>query len=569
MNKSVNKRLRRSWAARAGRVGSVVVVIGVSGCAIQQMRTENESIYAAANEMSRETPRARPVARVHAGAFLLGEKVPAMKPQPEIYDRPIVFKEKRAMRLQDLALWLSSQVGVPVDVEPSAYAAMPGQSTTAGASATPAAQTAPAAGPLPQTGIPVQMALGTPLSSSLGGAAGMMPITASAGTVSGGPAIVLPAYTGNVRGFTEIVNSAFQVWTRYRDGRVSIYRTETRTFPLPSIADTSEMSGQISSGQTGSGSTGGGSSGGASTGVQSMSLSVKLSPWATLKETASAIAGVPVVVDQNLGMMTVTGTPPQCDRVEAFFKDLATSFGKQVVIDVHVYEIRRNREENYGANLQLAYKNSTGHTGVSMKSASIPTVLSSASPLQVGATILSGPLAGSSATIQALSTLGSIAQEISRAGVTQNGKQLGLQVATLQDYVSQSQTTITPNVGTTTSLLTSTAVPGFTGSFLPKVVNGRILVDFDMTLSSLQLNGFSSGGDSPTSVQLRTMPLARFQQSIGLQPGETLVLTGVRQRNSNVTNNGVGTPENVLLGGGVDAQSNNTILAVAITAHLL
>ena len=144
---------------------------------------------------------------------------------------------------------------------------------------------------------------------------------------------------------------------------------------------------------------------------------------------------------------------------------------------MHVYEIRRNREDNYGANLQLAFKNSTGHTGVSLKSATIPTLLSSASPLQLGATILSGPLAGSSATIQALSTLGSIAQEISRAGVTQNGKQLGLQVATLQDYVSQSQTTITPNVGTTTSLLTSTAVPGFTGSFLPKVVNGRILVD--------------------------------------------------------------------------------------------
>ncbi len=566
MSKSVNKHRRRDWAARAGQVGGMVVVIGLSGCAIQQMRAENESIYAAANEMSRETPRARPVARVHDGAFLLGEKVPAMKPQPEIYNRPIVFKEKRAMRLQDLALWLSSQVGVPVDVESSAYAAIPGQSAAPGASAIPAAS---AAGPLPQAGIPVQMALGTPLSSPLGSAAAMMPMTASAGAVSGGPAIVLPAYTGDVRGFTEIVNSAFQVWTRYRDGRVSIYRSETRTFPLPSIADTSEMSGQISSGQTGSGATGGGSSGGASTGVQSMSLSVKLSPWATLKETASAIAGVPVVVDQNLGMMTVTGTPPQCDRVEAFVKDLATSFGKQVVIDVHVYEIRRNREDNYGANLQLAFKNSTGHTGVSLKSATIPTLLSSASPLQLGATILSGPLAGSSATIQALSTLGSIAQEISRAGVTQNGKQLGLQVATLQDYVSQSQTTITPNVGTTTSLLTSTAVPGFTGSFLPKVVNGRILVDFDMTLSSLQLQSFSSGGDSPTSVQLRTMPLARFQQAVGLQPGETLVLTGVRQRTSNVTNNGVGTPENVLFGGGVDAQSNNTILAVSITAHLL
>ncbi|GAH90932.1 unnamed protein product, partial [marine sediment metagenome] len=173
-----------------------------------------------------------------------------MKPQPEIYNRPIVFKEKRAMRLQDLALWLSSQVGVPVDVESSAYAAIPGQSAAPGASAIPAAS---AAGPLPQAGIPVQMALGTPLSSPLGSAAAMMPMTASAGAVSGGPAIVLPAYTGDVRGFTEIVNSAFQVWTRYRDGRVSIYHSETRTFPLPSIADTSEMSGQISSGQTGSG----------------------------------------------------------------------------------------------------------------------------------------------------------------------------------------------------------------------------------------------------------------------------------------------------------------------------
>ncbi len=40
-----------------------------------------------------------------------------------------------------------------------------------------------------------------------------------------------------------------------------------------------------------------------------MSLSVGVTPWKTLQATATAIAGAPVIVDENLGTMTVTGTP--------------------------------------------------------------------------------------------------------------------------------------------------------------------------------------------------------------------------------------------------------------------
>ncbi len=359
-------------------------------------------------------------------------------------------------------------------------------------------------------------------------------------------------YSGKLRGFLDVVNASYQVWSRYRDGRVAFFRTETRTFVLPSLPDSSSMSGQISTGQGGgaASSTGAGSpapassgagagGGGSATGAsgQTMSLSVAVTPWAMLEKTASAIAGAPVIVDQNLGMMTVTGTPAQCDRLEAWVKELNAAFGKQVAIDVHLYQIRRNTEDNYGLNLKLAYQSKSGHTGLSFASASTPTVISAARPMTFGASILTGPLAGSSAAVQALSTLGDVAMLVSDSGVTQNGKQLGLQSATLKDYVQNSQTTLTASVGSTTALQTSTVVVGFTSSFVPKVVNGRILLDFDMTLSDLlPLEKFTSGGsDNQSSVQLRTMPLARFQQSVGLKPGETLVLTGMRQQTASVT----------------------------------
>jgi len=180
-------------------------------------------------------------------------------------------------------------------------------------------------------------------------------------------------------------------------------------------------------------------------------------------------------------------------------------------------------------------------------------------------------LAGTSAAIQALSTLGNVSQLISRSGVTQNGKLLALQSAKQQGYVASTQSTQTASVGSSTSMQTATLTPGFTSSFLPKVIDGRILIDFDMTLSDLQaLQTFTSGsGAGQSSVQLPTMQLTRFEQSVSLKPGDTLVLTGMRQQSTSTTNNGVGTPYMSLLGGGVDAQIGDTIIAVVISARLL
>jgi len=391
------------------------------------------------------------------------------------------------------------------------------------------------------------------------------------------------SYTGNLRGFLETIDAHWGVWDRYRDGTVAFFKTETRTFPLPDLGEVASMNGSISANSTGAAgsgssgtstaSTGTGSSSGSGNGGQTATLAVVSDPWLNLEKIAKTIAGADatVVADKHLGSVTVTATPPQCDRLEEWVKGLDAMFGKQIGIDVKIYEVRLSQEDNYGLNLSLAYKSGNGHTGATFTGAGVPSVTSTASPMTFGATIVGGKLDGTKAALQALSTLGNVSRVLQRGGVTQNGKVLALQDATLQDFVQGTQTTLASNVGSTTAIQTSTNISGFTGNFRPKVINGRIMMVFDMTISELQpLQTFTSGSSaSQSTVQLRTMPLARFEQSVGLRPGETLVLTGMREQSTSTTNNGIGSPYMPLLGGGVDAQKKDTMIAVVITARLL
>ncbi|MDK2660127.1 pilus assembly protein PilN [Cupriavidus sp. LEh21] len=552
----------KSSAARY-TAAAVAAATLLTGCGVVETRNIQNAIGNEAHAAYADVPRSRPVFRVHEGAWLMGEKIRASKPQPDIYNKHVVFKGTLGS-LTEAANWIAQSVGVRATVDASAVASATGGS----------APTQPAAGSRPTGPIPMG---GTPrvdLTAPLAGA--------SASGQGAGVAITIPLtlrYDGNFKGFLDAVEAHFGVWSRYNDGTVSFFRTETRTFMLPSLADASSMNGSIttsdssSGGMAGAGGNGGSVGGSGGRSGQSMNMSVEMKPWETLQATAKAVAGASaeVVVDKNLGTLTVTGDPVQCDRIEQFVKSLAAMYGKQVAIDVQVYEVRVTREDNYGLNLSLAYQSSAGQTGVAFSSVSTPTISGSATPMNLGATIMSGPFAGSKAVVHALSTLGNVSQVVSRSGVTQNGKVLALQTATLQDYVAQSQTTLAANVGSTSSIQTGTVTYGFTSNFLPKVVDGRILMNFDMTLSDLlPLQRFNSGGDAnQTSVQLRTMPTNRFTQSITLKPGESLVLTGLRNQKASTTNNGVGEPWMAALGGGVGALKGDTVIAIMISARLL
>ncbi|PMY00781.1 hypothetical protein, partial [Pseudomonas sp. GW460-13] len=57
----------------------------LSGCGVMETRNVQNAIGSEAHARYADAPRSRPVFRVHEGAWLLGEKIRASKPQPDIY----------------------------------------------------------------------------------------------------------------------------------------------------------------------------------------------------------------------------------------------------------------------------------------------------------------------------------------------------------------------------------------------------------------------------------------------------------------------------------------------------
>ncbi|AJW93647.1 bacterial type II and III secretion system family protein (plasmid) [Burkholderia gladioli] len=547
----------------------VLVAASLAGCALRDVRNEQVLDVQAARDQASNANPSRPIVLTHASNWLRGEEIAASKPQPAIFDKPIRYAYQ-AGSLADLAARFTKQTGIPAIVDSSATdAAVSTLSAASSFARMPLGAPGAAGGPLPPGGLNELARGGSPSSSGIPGM-GTWPSTSA-------PSYLV--YDGYVRGFLDVVNSHYGVWSAYKDGVITFFRNETRVFALPGLNEGGRLEGSISTGNgdsaSGSGSSGsfsGTGSGGNSASSQKLTMTADINPWKNLQATAKAISGGgQVVADPDAGILTVTGTPPMCDRVEAWIKTLNATYAKRIEIDVHVYEVRLSREDNYGLDLALAYKSKSGHTSVGISGASVPKILGTATPFSFGANILSGPFSGTKGAIQALSSLGDVTTVLSKAGVTQNGKLMSLQDARQQGYVPQTQSTLASNVGSTTSMQSATLTTGFTSGFLPKLVNGNILIDFNLTLSQLiDIQTFPPGCTAGQScVQTPTTQNTQLQQSVTLKPGDTLVLTGMQQKTLSTTGNGVGSPWVPLLGGGADAQKNDTVIAIVLSARLL
>jgi type IVB pilus formation R64 PilN family outer membrane protein len=533
----------------------------LSGCATfhhaHEMQANTESAIA-----QYQPPEAPPVVSTVDTPYLLGTAVDVRHAVPSILKQSITLVSAAPLTLPEIAAKISALTGIPVHAE----------GISSGAAAVPGA-TLP---PLPS------QSFGMP--NPLQGAGGQY---ASRG---------IPLdWHGSVAGLLDMITAKDGVWWKYRDGAVQIFRTETKTFSIPALAWSTQSSGSIvasaganamgggmSSGIGGAGSmpTGGsmGSSGGqgnTSTGTTSIVNTSKIDVWAGLQKIAQTVAGQGAQVEASgsTGTITVTGTPPQIRHVREWVDGLSRQLERQVAITVHVYNVTVNNEQNYGMNLAGAFQSLGKQYGVSLQGVAPPTPTGGTQPMSIGANILNtatgalGQWQGSSVAVQALATLGHVSQVFSKSTISLNGQPAPIQVAQQTGYLAESSSTQTANVGATSGLIPGTVTTGFTAMFLPRVIDGKILLGMNMTISNLVgIQTISSGGNS---IQVPTVDSSTFQQSVKLKPGQTLLLTGYSQKGGSTTRNGVGSPYLPLLGGGADANTSKQMIAIVITARIL
>jgi type IVB pilus formation R64 PilN family outer membrane protein len=170
--------------------------------------------------------------------------------------------------------------------------------------------------------------------------------------------------------------------------------------------------------------------------------------------------------------------------------------------------------------------------------------------------------------INALSTQGKVRKETSASVTTLNYQPVPVQVARQTAYLKSSQTTISANVGSSTSLTPGVVTSGFTMTLLPNLLdNGTVMLQFSTDISTLRrINTVSSTGTTGGSqIQTPEIDTRNFLQRVAMKSGQTLVVSGFEQMEGDVERQGTGSPSNFLLGGGAASRSNKEIIVILIT----
>ncbi|WAC74557.1 PilN family type IVB pilus formation outer membrane protein [Roseateles sp. SL47] len=485
---------------------------------------------------------------------------------PAVFSSPVTFN-RRVRSLSEFAERVAVLAGVPTRVTPDALeVSLGGGRAAPRAGAAPMASTSGAAIPPPSS-----------LQQSLPGAGtgAMLPMGDGLGAY-------LVYRNGDLKGLLDLAATRFGVSWKYTQGLIEFLHVDTRTFQVNAVPGDSALSANVGNtsttggegGNGGSGgltstSAGGGTGGGGSTtsNAQNTAVRSQLSVFSSLEKSVAAMLSPhgTVVSSTATGTLTVTDTPAILARVEKFLERENRTLSKQVMINVTVLAVSLSDEDNYGLNWNLVYSDLFRRYGVRSAFGA------GQSSTEFAASILdtSGSrFAGSSLMINALSTQGKVRKETSASVATLNHQPVPVQVARQTAYLKSSQTTITANVGSTTSLTPGVVTSGFTMTVLPNLLdNGTVMLQFSTDISTLRrLNLISSTGNgNGTQIQTPEVDTRNFLQRVAMKSGQTLVVSGFEQMEGNVDRQGTVVPSNVLFGGGVATRSNKEVIVILIT----
>ena len=471
---------------------------------------------------------------------------------PPIFYEPTTF-DRSVNSLAEMAERITLRSGIPTKVTVDALAAS-GAMTSA---QTPRGGMQSQAGSMP-------LPRGTP---------GMSPMLSS----NRDPGTFRITYTnGNLKGFLDTVAARFSVYWKYVDGTIHFFHTDARTFQINAIPGDSSLMANVSSGATSTGGGGGGGGGGeggggGSGGSVSADNSQKIAVMSQLAVFSSIESSVEtmlssygrVVASPATGSITVVDTPDTLDRIAVFIDNENKTLSRQVVINVTVLSVNLADDDEYGINWNAIYTSLRETYGIKN------TLAASTNAVGISAGIIgTSKYTGSTLLINALSEQGKVRRETTASVVTLNNQPVPVQVAKQTTYLAQSQTTVTQDIGTSTTLVPGVVTSGFNMTLLPHVLtNGTVLLQFSTDISALRDIKTVSSGNS--SIQTPEIDTRNFMQRVSMKSNETLVISGFEQTDDNLSRNGSGNASNYFMGGGFRASRAKEVIVILITPTTL
>lgn len=486
--------------------------------------------------------------------------------------------EKSPIDILEFTQMVTKICRIPARVTPDAIQAIRTQGmllTSGGAGIANGQAGAGAAMPTPGVALP-QL---PQLPGSVGGVSTGASAYGSTGTIGGRAGLIDFKYQGELKPALDMVAQRLGVSWKYADGAISFFYLDTKIFNFATMALTTDFSSAVQSGMTSSAGvsgTTGGSSGSATGGVsgtsgsqQSATVSMKTSKWDDVTKAIQSILTPNVgrlSVSPSSGTITVTDTAEVLTRVEKFLDGENKTLTKQVLLNVKVLSVSISDNDGLGIDWNLVYKSLSGNFGLNLLNSTTKDTSAVSTTFSVlpTATGNAQQFAGSSAVISALARQGRVSVLRSPSVTTLNMHSVPIQIGSQVSYIAQAQTTNTAQVGSSTSLTPGTVTTGFNMILLPYVLpNDTMLLQSSINISALQrIRPVTSAG---TTIEVPEVNNQIFSQTARLQPGETLILSGFEQMSEEANKTGVGTPNNIILGGSVNSNKVRDIIVVLIT----
>ncbi|MEE9681884.1 PilN family type IVB pilus formation outer membrane protein [Pseudomonas moraviensis] len=386
-------------------------------------------------------------------------------------------------------------------------------------------------------------------------------------------------YEGRLSTLLDSVTGSLGLSWRYdaAAGAIKIYYLETRQFPIYAFNTTSTFKSEVKSGMSSTAGTSGGSGqGSSSTGMSGESGSSQNTQTdmvsSVLNDIEKNVRNM-LTMDQMsfsraTGVINITDRPDVLDAVQAYLDKENHRITQQILINIEVISVKLSDKDQYGIDWSLVYKSVSGNWGFGLGN-KFPGIDGSA----VGGSIsildtASSPFAGSKAIVQALTQQGRVSTVRAPSVTTLNLQTAPVQVGKVKGYIASSGTTQTANVGTTSSLVPASITSGFNMALSPIVMPAdELLMKIAINMSTEpQLDNFTSGD---AKAQVPSYDLQIFDQTVKLQSGQTLVLSGFDQTTENASKSGVGEAWNWFFGGGGTRETNREVLVLLLTPIIL
>lgn len=257
----------------------------------------------------------------------------------------------------------------------------------------------------------------------------------------------------------------------------------------------------------------------------------KVSVYEEVMDTLEAIVGDvgSVIVSRAGSSVSVRTTPVRMERVREFMNSMNDALSRQVVLEIKVLKFTSRNSAVSGIDWSLIRENARGVLAFDgSTTSSLASTMFSGAPITFSGTRTGGRSDGSQVLLQMLAEQGTVSVVTEPRVITQVNRVAELEMKQLTGYIARTEVTSNESGYPSVGITQGTVQDGYTIYLLANVDSrNRIYLHVSSLLSDLlnieRKEVHESAIESPNFVE------NRFTQTAVLNPGETLLLNGLKQ----------------------------------------